>query len=65
MQPALSVEGDGEVVRILQDAEVRKRLNAVGTEASPVSRDAFVERIRTDAARYSRVIAETGVRIER
>jgi tripartite-type tricarboxylate transporter receptor subunit TctC len=63
--PAIVGRLDGEVVRILQDAEVRKRLNAVGTEASPVSRDAFVERIRTDAARYSRVIAETGVRIER
>jgi tripartite-type tricarboxylate transporter receptor subunit TctC len=56
---------DGEVVRILQDAEVRKRLNAVGTEATPISLDAFVQRIRTDAARYARIIAETGVRIER
>jgi tripartite-type tricarboxylate transporter receptor subunit TctC len=63
--PAIVGRLDGEVVRILQDADVRKRLNAVGTEASPISRDAFVERIRTDAARYSRIIAETGVRIER
>jgi len=56
---------DQEVGRILKDDGVRKRLNTVGTEASPISQAAFVERIRTDAARYLRIIQQTGVKIER
>jgi tripartite-type tricarboxylate transporter receptor subunit TctC len=56
---------DAEVLRIVQDQEVRKRLNGLGTEASPISQGAFAERIRTDAARYTRIIEQTGVRLER
>jgi tripartite-type tricarboxylate transporter receptor subunit TctC len=51
-----------EVARLLQDAMVRERLNAVGTEASAISRADFVERIRSDADRYSRVIEQVGIR---
>ena len=43
---------DQEVLRILKDDGVRKRLNALGTEASGISQKTFVDRIRTDAARY-------------
>lgn len=55
---------DGEVLRILKDEAVRKRLNALGTEASGLSRKTFVERIRTDAARYLEIIRQTGIRGE-
>ena len=51
--------------RVLQDASLRDRLHALGTEPSPISQAAFVERIRSDAARYARIIEQTGVRIER
>jgi tripartite-type tricarboxylate transporter receptor subunit TctC len=55
---------DNQVRRILEDAGVRKRLNELGTEASAFSQGAFVERIRLDAARYSRIIEQTGIRVE-
>ena len=44
--------------------DVRTRLNAVGTEANPLSQAAFVERIRVDAERYLKIIQQTGVRVE-
>lgn len=53
-----------DVARILQDESVRQRLIAVGTEASAISRADFLERIRADAERYSRVIEQVGIRIQ-
>ncbi len=55
---------DQEVLRILKDESVRKRLNALGTEASGISQKTFVDRIRTDAARYLDVIKQTGIKVE-
>jgi tripartite-type tricarboxylate transporter receptor subunit TctC len=55
---------DQEVLRILKDDAVRKRLNALGTEASGISQKAFVDRIRTDAARYLEIIQQTGIKVE-
>ena len=55
---------DAEVVRILQDEAVRKRLNTVGTEAYPLSQAAFVARIDRDAGRYKQIIQQTGIRVE-
>jgi tripartite-type tricarboxylate transporter receptor subunit TctC len=63
--PAIVGRLDAEVVRIVQDQEVRKRLNTLGTEASLISQEAFVERIRADATRYTKIIEQTGVRLER
>jgi tripartite-type tricarboxylate transporter receptor subunit TctC len=53
------------VALVLQDAAVRGRLHALGTEPSPLSQAAFVESIRSNAARYAKIIEQTGVRIER
>jgi tripartite-type tricarboxylate transporter receptor subunit TctC len=55
---------DQAVLRILKDESVRKRLNALGTEASGISQKTFVARIRTDAARYLDIIKQTGVKVE-
>lgn len=55
---------DQEVLRILKDEAVRKRLNQLGTEASGISQKTFVDRIRTDAARYLEVIKQTGVKVD-
>jgi len=54
---------DKEVLRILQDKDVRMRLNKIGTEASGISQRAFVDRIRSDAAHYLRIIKQTGVKV--
>jgi tripartite-type tricarboxylate transporter receptor subunit TctC len=55
---------DAEVVRILADEAVRKRLNTVGTGAYPLSQAQFVARIERDAARYKQIIQQTGIRVE-
>lgn len=55
---------DDAVLRILKDDTVRKRLNALGTEASGLSQKVFVERIKTDAARYLEIIKQTGIRVD-
>jgi tripartite-type tricarboxylate transporter receptor subunit TctC len=55
---------DQATLRILKDPDVRKRLNQIGTEASGISQRAFVDRIRTDAAHYLRIIKETGIKVE-
>jgi tripartite-type tricarboxylate transporter receptor subunit TctC len=55
---------DQEVLRILKDEVVRKRLHELGTEASGISQKVFAERIRTDAARYLEVIKQTGVKVD-
>jgi tripartite-type tricarboxylate transporter receptor subunit TctC len=61
--PAIMTRLNSEVARILQDATVRKRLNELGTEAASVSGHAFAEHIRMDAARYLRIIEQTGIKV--
>ena len=63
--PAIVNKLDQEVGRILRDEGVRKLLNAAGIEAAPISQAAFVERIHDEAARYTRIIDKTGIRVER
>jgi len=55
---------DQEMLRILQNPDVRKRLNTFGTEGSGISQKVFVDRIRTDAARYLEIINRTGIKVE-
>jgi tripartite-type tricarboxylate transporter receptor subunit TctC len=60
--PAAIVEKlDTEATKILKTEELRKQLNALGTDASPLSRAAFAKRIRDDAARYAIIIEKTGL----
>jgi tripartite-type tricarboxylate transporter receptor subunit TctC len=60
--PAIVDRLDAEVSRILHLADVQRQLNAIGTDASPISQAAFVQRIRSDAARYAVIIQRTGLR---
>jgi tripartite-type tricarboxylate transporter receptor subunit TctC len=60
--PAIVDRLDAEVGRILRLADVQRQLNAVGTDASPLSQTAFAQRIRADAARYTLIIQRTGLR---
>jgi tripartite-type tricarboxylate transporter receptor subunit TctC len=55
---------DQEVARLLKDDTVKKRLNELGTDPSPMSQQAFVERIQKDAARYKEVAEQAGIVIE-
>jgi tripartite-type tricarboxylate transporter receptor subunit TctC len=60
---AITTRLDRELARILKDATVRKRLNDLGTEASPLGPAAFAERIRVDAARYQSIIDRVGIHV--
>jgi tripartite-type tricarboxylate transporter receptor subunit TctC len=60
--PAILDRLDAEVSRILHLADVERQLNAVGTDASPLSQAAFVQRIKADAVRYAIIIQKTGLR---
>jgi tripartite-type tricarboxylate transporter receptor subunit TctC len=53
---------DAEASRVLHMADVQRQLNVVGTEAFPLSQAGFVQRIKTDAARYAIIIEKTGLR---
>jgi len=47
---------------ILKNKDVQKRLNLVGTEASPLSGQAFLDAIDSGAARYAEIIKRAGIK---
>jgi tripartite-type tricarboxylate transporter receptor subunit TctC len=53
---------DAEATKVLKTEGLRKQLNALGTDAFPLSQTAFAERIKDDAARYATVIEKIGLR---
>jgi len=53
---------DAEATGVLRSAEMQRQLISVGTDPSPISQAAFVERIKADAARYAVIIQKTGLR---
>jgi tripartite-type tricarboxylate transporter receptor subunit TctC len=54
---------DAEMLNILKDEGLRRRFNELGMEVTPISRDALVARIRSEADRYRQIIARTGVKL--
>jgi tripartite-type tricarboxylate transporter receptor subunit TctC len=61
--PAIVERLDTEVLRVLKDEALRQRFNQLGMEVAPVSGAALAERIRADAARFQRIIEQTGVKL--
>jgi len=61
--PAVIVDRlDAEATAVLRSADMQRQLISVGTDPSPISQAAFVERIKADAARYAVIIQKTGLR---
>jgi tripartite-type tricarboxylate transporter receptor subunit TctC len=54
---------DAEMLNILKDDGLRRRFNELGMEVTPISRDALVARIRSEADRYRQIIERTGVKL--
>ena len=54
---------DAEMLAILKNAALRKRFNDLGMEVSPISQAALAERIRSEAARFKQIIAQSGVKL--
>lgn len=55
---------NAEINRILQLPDVRERLTALGTEPTGGTAEQFAQVIRTDTARWARVVGDAGIRIE-
>ncbi len=55
---------NAEINRILQTAEVRERLAALGTEPTGGTPEQFAQLIRADTARWAKVVADARIRIE-
>jgi tripartite-type tricarboxylate transporter receptor subunit TctC len=55
---------DRETAIALQDEHVRKSMVRSGLDPTYVGRAAFAERILAEAARYDRIIMQTGIKIE-
>jgi tripartite-type tricarboxylate transporter receptor subunit TctC len=51
------------MLNILKDEGLRRRFNELGMEVTPISRDALVARIRSEADRYRQIIERTGVKL--
>ncbi len=54
-----------EVTKILEDEALRKRLNGIGAEATPLAGQAFKDFIVSTGERYARVIREAGIKPSR
>jgi tripartite-type tricarboxylate transporter receptor subunit TctC len=55
---------DHETAAALQDEGVRKRMVDAGLDPTYVDHTGFIERIRSEEARYDRIIKRTGIRVE-
>jgi tripartite-type tricarboxylate transporter receptor subunit TctC len=64
MPAAIVARVDQAISRIVQDDGIRKRMNDAGINPQHMEPAAFSERIRSDAARYSAIIQQTGMHFE-
>lgn len=62
--PAIAEKLSTDARAVLQLADVRERLIAVGLEASPMAPAAFAERIRAEAQRFDKVIRAANIKLD-
>jgi tripartite-type tricarboxylate transporter receptor subunit TctC len=55
---------NADINRILQAPDVRERLTTLGTEPTGGTPEQFAETIKTDTARWAKVVSDAGIRIE-
>jgi tripartite-type tricarboxylate transporter receptor subunit TctC len=64
LPPAITQKLNREVNRVLDSAEVRARISAIGGEYTPNSVDQFNGFLRVELPRWAQIIQETGVKID-
>jgi hypothetical protein len=62
--PMTKALGQPVIVDSLNAVEVKERFATVGAEAAPSSREEFGAFIRSDIARWVKVIKEAGIKVE-
>lgn len=55
---------DRAISQIVQDPDIRKRMNDAGINPEHIGPAAFAEKIRSDTARYDAIIQQAGMRFE-
>jgi tripartite-type tricarboxylate transporter receptor subunit TctC len=55
---------DRAIAQIVEDGEIRKRMNGTGINPEHVGPAPFAEKIRSDAARYDAIIQQAGMHFE-
>jgi tripartite-type tricarboxylate transporter receptor subunit TctC len=55
---------NAEINKILQAPDVRERLTALGTEPTGGTPEQFAETLKADIARWAKVVADAGIRID-
>ena len=60
--PEIVARLERDMARVLRDDAVRKRMQDIGLEANAAGQAALVERIRSETARYDRIIRDAGIR---
>jgi tripartite-type tricarboxylate transporter receptor subunit TctC len=55
---------NAELIAVLNSADIRDRLAAVGLESAPGTSDEFAALIRSEIRKYARLIQSSGIRIE-
>jgi len=54
----------GETIRILNATDVKERLTSQGGEAAGTTPDQFAAYIKSEIARWARMVKETGIMLE-
>jgi tripartite-type tricarboxylate transporter receptor subunit TctC len=62
--PAAIARLNAELVRALRSPEVREKFKAQGMFATPGTPEQFAELLRSEAARYAKVVREAGVKVD-
>jgi tripartite-type tricarboxylate transporter receptor subunit TctC len=62
--PAVIAKINGEIVRILNLPDVKQRLSEQGAEPAPSTPEEFGRLIRSDTAKWAKVIKSTGMKQE-
>jgi tripartite-type tricarboxylate transporter receptor subunit TctC len=63
-QRDIVVKLNGETVRIMQAPDVQKRLLAEGAKFTPTTPDAFTAFVKSEIAKWAKVVKEAGIRVD-
>jgi tripartite-type tricarboxylate transporter receptor subunit TctC len=62
--PEVVAKWNADVTKILSAPEMRERLAAQGAEAAPTTPDEFAAFIRTELAKYARIVKASGAKVD-
>ncbi len=64
MPPTITQKLNREVNRVLETAEIKARIAAIGGESTPSSVDQFNAFLKVELPRWAQIIQDTGVKVD-